>query len=146
MHVPAWPVLPSSTLAQNEIAEKFRVPSLMGLGLQMCNEETCWDDGSGTGAGGSPGGSPSTPTISSSDWTKIIGGATAGVTDIAKLVLIQPGTVQQGGTTIRQTPGFAVPVPATQTGVNLKANTGSGLIIAAAAVGIAALFLFKGKN
>lgn len=181
MHVPAWPVLPSSTLAPSQIAEKFNVPSLMGLGMEICNEETCYDDGSG--AGGSPGGLPvetvnlpyfqetgaagwpATPTGTAvnvpsaggtvityvnrgtqalPNYQPVIGAAVQGAIDIAKLFAITPGTVQQGGTTLKQNPGFAVPLPATNTGVSLKANTGSGLIIAAAAVGIAALFLLKG--
>lgn len=182
MHVPAWPVLPSSTLAQNQIAEKFNVSALAGLGMEICNEETCYDDGSG--AGGSPGGVesvnlpymqdtgaagwPGTPfgtavnvptaggtTItyvnrgsqSAPNYQPVIGAAVQGAIDLAKLFAITPGTVQQGGTTLKQNPGFAVPLPATNTGVSLKANTGSSLIIAAAAVGIAALFLFnKGKG
>lgn len=152
MHVPAWPVLPSSTLAQNEIAEKFRVPSLMGMGSYCddypddCGMAPVPDDGKG--AGGSPAGvkAPTPAPGPVIDWTKVVGGATQGVTDIAKLVLIQPGTVQQGGSTIRQTPGFAVPVPATSTNVGVKADTGGSLLIAAAVAGVALLFLLKGKG
>ncbi len=45
MHVPAWPVLPSSTLAPDAIRAKFAPRSLMGLGTMICDTETCYDDG-----------------------------------------------------------------------------------------------------
>jgi hypothetical protein len=46
MHVPAWPVLPDSTLAPDAVLQKFRVRSLAGLGCG-CSETddtgTCLD-------------------------------------------------------------------------------------------------------
>ncbi len=44
MHVPAWPVLPSSTLAPDALAAKFASRSLAGLGVLQCDELTCWDE------------------------------------------------------------------------------------------------------
>jgi hypothetical protein len=45
MHVPAWPVLPDSTLAPDAVLEKFRGASLAGLGTMICDESGCYDDG-----------------------------------------------------------------------------------------------------
>lgn len=56
MHVPAWPVLPDSTLAPQAVLEKFRVRSLAGLGVLQCldpnDSSSCYEDG--TGQGGTP--------------------------------------------------------------------------------------------
>lgn len=80
-------------------------------------------------------------TAASPNWAPVVGAITSGIFDIAKLLTIQPGTVQQPGVTLRQSPGYPVTVPQTQTGVNVAATTGGGLMMAAAAVLIAMMFL-----
>lgn len=142
MHVPAWPVLPDQTLAE-PVSEAFRVPALAGLGVTTCDVFGCYDDG--TGAGGSPAGTPTPPATTGIDWGSILGTAIKSGTDLSKLVLIQPGTVQQGSTILRQTPGFAVPTPTTQTGVTANVSAGAGLAVAAA-VGLAALVFLMGRR
>lgn len=60
MHVPVWPTLPDSTLAPSAVLEKFRVGNLAGLAAPITMPDgTVLDMGDdGSGAGGSPGGSP----------------------------------------------------------------------------------------
>jgi hypothetical protein len=64
MHIPAWPVLPDSTLAPGAVLQKFRVSSLAGLGCgcsQTDDTGTCLDPDpcppppSSAGCPGSPG-------------------------------------------------------------------------------------------
>lgn len=172
MHVPAWPVLPSSTLAQNEIAEKFNVPSLMGIG-SFCDDypDECGQVGPETDPNSTTlpyfietgaQGWPSTPTGTAvnvptnrgtvtyinqgtqqqPNYMPVFGAAVAGAIDIAKLLTIQQGTVQSGGNTLRQNPGLPVPTPNTTTGVKLTTNSSSTILIAAA-VGIGFLFLMQ---
>ncbi len=174
MHVPAWPVLPSSTLAQNEIAEKFNVPSLMGFG-SFCDDfpDECGMDTSvlttdpnstalpyflETGAQGWPatptGTAVNVPTnkgtvtyinqgtAAAPNYMPVFGAAVAGAIDIAKLLTIQSGTVQQGGTTLKQNPGYAVPTPNTNTGLKLTTNSSSTILIAAA-VGVGVLLMMQ---
>jgi hypothetical protein len=146
MHVPAWPVYPSGAPAPSSASEAFRATSLAGLGVLQCTEDPfgpCWDDGEGSGAGGSPAGSDS-----SVDWNAIIAGGLKAGTDISKLVLIQPGTLQQGNVTTRQTEGFPVAspaVPVTSTKFGVKSDTGGSILIAAG-VAIAAVVLMSGRN
>src|SRR5271166_5181422 len=48
MHIPAWSVLPDSTLAPPEVLAKFSsaaMAGLRGLGAQVCDESGCYDDG-----------------------------------------------------------------------------------------------------
>ena len=80
-------------------------------------------------------------TQASPVWAQV----TQGIIDVTKLMTIQPGTVQQGGTTLRQTPGYAVPTPATSTQLQAQVNSGAGLAIAAA-VGLAALIFLSGRK
>jgi hypothetical protein len=130
MHVPAWPVYPDQTRAPMPVSEAFRAPSLAGLGIYRCDAELgdCWDDGStpddGTGAGGSPAGNAGAG--SSIDANALIAAALRAGTDISKLVLIQPGTLQQGNVTTRQTAGYTVSPPSTSTrlGLGVKSDTG----------------------
>lgn len=60
MHVPAWPVLPDSTLAPDAVLEKFRVAGLAGMGTFVCpdpsNPDSCYDDGLGSGGAPTPPG------------------------------------------------------------------------------------------
>ena len=83
------------------------------------------------------------PTGSSST-DAVIAAAIKGGMDITKLLVIQPGTVQQGNTTIRQTTGYAVSAPVTSTGVSGTLTTSSSTILLLAAAAFAAL-MFMGK-
>ena len=80
----------------------------------------------------------------SSSTDAAIAAAIKGGLDITKLLVIQPGTVQQGNTTIRQTTGYAVSAPVTSTGVSGTLTTSSSTILLLAAAAFAAL-MFMGK-
>jgi hypothetical protein len=153
MHVPAWPVYPSGAPAPSSASEAFGATPLAGLGILQCTEDPfgpCWDDGSnpddGTGAGGSPAGN--SDAESGIDVNALIAQGLKAGTDISKLVLIQPGTLQQGNVTTRQTAGFPVAspaVPVTSTKLGVKSDTGGSILIAAG-VAIAAVVLMSGRK
>lgn len=86
-------------------------------------------------------------TAAAPNYAPAIGAAVQGAIDIAKLLTVQPGTVQQGGTTIRQNPGFGVPTPYTSTSLNLGATgASSGMLIAVVGLGAVLVFSMMRKS
>lgn len=169
MHVPAWPVHPDLVSA----GDAFQARSLSGLGLIVCDETgsgECWDEPDANTTtlelpfdvsqipATTSGTVINVPTSSgvrsyqnvgtqaAPNYVPMLTAVTQGAIDLAKLMAIQPGTVQQGGTTTRQTAGYAISTPTTSTGLNLTTGTGGGLIIAAGAVLVALMFMSGRKN
>ena len=97
-----------------------------------------------TGASGQPATGPSGSSVI--NWTPVANSIATGLIDIAKLETVQPGTVQQGGTTIRQTAGYGVPVPSTSTVLGLNTTTSSSVLILAAIAAVALVFMSKGNR
>ena len=138
MHVPAWPVYPEQNSAA--IAQAFRSTTLSGLG---CDAMGSGEDCDGIGAGGSPAGDSE---ASGGDWAAAAAAAAKAAADLAKLAIIQPGTMQQGNLTSRQNPGYPVqPAVTSSTLLGVQSNTGGALMIAAV-VAIGAVVLMSGRK
>jgi hypothetical protein len=103
MHVPAWPVLPSSTLAPEAIRAKFAARSLAGLGVMVQDpfDGSWYDDGTVAGTG--PGGSDFGPLCP------------AGMTQIGQSCMSGPLPPSSGGWgelplyNVGGSPGYQVP-------------------------------------
>ena len=167
MHVPVWPVLPDSTLANNAILEKFRSSSLGDFcddnpaecgGAPVVTPDSSIDLSSlypvgqtstqvvniPTSAGTTPG--LVAPSQSSLAWANFAANlAKAGMT-LAQINAIQPGTVvSANGAILRQSTGLPVPVTTSNTNLGLSASGSSGLIIAAV-VGLVAVMMLGRKG
>lgn len=171
MHIPVWPVLPDSTLANNAILEKFRSSSLAGLG-DPCNSGdpdydplVCAELGAGAGVlpppvtpislppvavttpSGPQVGYAAPPVSDTAAWANFAATLAKSGMTLAEINAIQPGTVvSANGAILRQSTGLPVPVTTSNTNLGLTASGSSGLLIAAAVGFVAVLMLTGRKN